>query len=38
MDQQFEFKKRYKIVLGILIGIGILTLAISAFTLPANRV
>ncbi len=38
MDQQFEFKKEYKIVLGILIGIGIITLVISVASLPSNRV
>jgi hypothetical protein len=38
MDQQFEFKKKYKAVLGILIGIGIITLVVSILALPSNRV
>ncbi len=38
MDQQFEFKRKYKIVLGILIGIGVLTLIFSILMLPSNRV
>ena len=38
MDQQFEFKKEYKMVLGILMGIGILTLVLAIFLLPSNRV
>ncbi len=38
MDQRFEFKRKYKIVLGILIGIGVLTLIFSIVMLPSNRV
>ena len=38
MDQQFEFKKKYKIFLSILIGIGVFTLVLSILILPSNRV
>lgn len=38
MDQKFEFKRSYKTVLGILIGIGVATLAYSIFNVPSGRV
>ncbi|HEC43987.1 MAG TPA: quinol:cytochrome C oxidoreductase [Bacteroides sp.] len=38
MDQTFEFKQKYKVVLAVLLGIGILSLVYSIFSVESGRI
>jgi hypothetical protein len=38
MDQKFEFKSRYKLVSGLLVAIGVITLLYTVFAIPGERV